>query len=180
MKLAYAPLLCMLLASTLFLAACSRNEPNENKTTLSTSKTPAISEPCDLITKQEAETLLGEPLKEGEKTQEPAVGMKLCMYNPVDDASTAFLQITLTHKTFMKPDGVPPESIFNTIREAMSEDRTDLQDLGDGAFIATGGIYILSDGYYITIGAGNIDRAEIRERLKTAAAVALDNLKTLR
>ncbi|MCW8815700.1 MAG: hypothetical protein OQK59_06920, partial [Chlorobium sp.] len=62
------------------------------------------------------------------------------------------------------------------IKDAMSDNRTDLEGFGDEAFIATGGLYILKGEYYITIGAGNIDRAEIQERLKAAGKIALDNL----
>lgn len=53
-------------------------------------------EPCELITKPDAETLIGEPVKEAEKSEQQVVGMKLCMYNPQHEDSWAFLQVTLT------------------------------------------------------------------------------------
>ena len=136
-------------------------------------------EPCELITKSDAETLLGEPVKDAEKSEQQVVGMKLCMYNPVDETSMSFLQITLTQQAFMNPGGVPPSDIFNSIKEAHSEGRIDLQGFGDEAFITTGGLYILIDEYYISIGAGNIDRQSIRERLKAAGQTAIKNLAKL-
>ncbi|MCG8341855.1 MAG: hypothetical protein MI684_03360 [Chlorobiales bacterium] len=136
-------------------------------------------EPCELITKTDAETLLGEPVKEPEKSEQQVVGMKLCMYNPLDEASTSFLQITLTQQAFMKPGGVPPSDIFHSIKDAQSEGRIDLEGFGDEAFIATGGLYILKDDYYISIGTGNTDLPEVQERLKSAGNVAARNLARL-
>ena len=108
-------------------------------------------EPCELITKTDTETLLGEPVKEPEKSEQQVVGMKLCMYTPLDEASTSFLQITLTQQAFMKPGGVHPSDIFHSIK----------------------------DDYYISIGTGNTDLPEVQERLKSAGNVAARNLARL-
>ena len=143
------------------------------------SQTARLIEPCELITKTDAETLLGEPVKEAEKSEKKAVGMKLCMYNPQHEDSWAFLQVTFTQPAFMPENGLPPSEIFHTIKDAMSENRTDLTGYGDEAFIATGGLYILIDERYISIGAGNIDRPQIQERLKAAGKTALNNLAKL-
>lgn len=162
-------------------SGCSADKgETEPEKTLSQTQRQTLIEPCELITKSDAESLLGEPVKAAEKSEQKVVGMKLCMYNPADEASESFLQVMLTQKAFMKPDGIPPSAIFHSIREAQSEGRTDLEGFGDEAFIATGGLYILIDEYYISIGAGNTDRPQIRERLKAAGKTAVDNLATLR
>lgn len=145
-----------------------------------TRETQTLIDPCELITKSDAEALIGEPVKEAEKSEQQVVGMKLCMYNPADDTSMSFLQITLTQQAFMNPGGVPPSDIFHSIKDAQSEERTDLDGFGGEAFIATGGLYLLIDEYYISIGAGNIDRPLIQERLKKAGQTAIKNLAKLR
>ncbi|MBN2232744.1 MAG: hypothetical protein JW781_08000 [Deltaproteobacteria bacterium] len=141
-------------------------------------KTAAASllEPCRLITRQDAERLLGEPVREAEMSEKPEVGMKLCMYNPVNADSLGFLQVVITQPAFMPASGVSPADIFHSIREAMIADRTDLDGLGDEAFIATGGLYVLAGEYYLSIGAGNTSRPEIRQRLVDVGRLALERL----
>ncbi|WP_295398883.1 hypothetical protein [uncultured Thiocystis sp.] len=53
--------------------------------------------------------------------------------------------------------------------------RTEIDRLGDAAFIATGGLYILVGDDFVQIAAGNIDRPEIRQRLLRAGEIVLDN-----
>ncbi|ASQ91739.1 hypothetical protein CHL67_09165 [Prosthecochloris sp. GSB1] len=167
---------CLLAATSLELGACSNDTPKEPKPLESPTEIRSVIEPCDLVTQAEAEAILGEPLKPGERSEQQVVGLKLCMYNPQDENSTGFLQVTLTQPSFMPGGGLPPSELFRSVRDAMAEGRTDLEDFGDEAFIATGGLYILKDEYYVTIGAGNIDRPEIQERLKAAGKKALENL----
>ena len=164
------PFFAFILVFSLMLSGCTADTR--------TKKEPEhrLIEPCALISKSEAATLLGEPVKNAEKSEQQAVGMKLCMYNPVDDNSMRFLQITLTQPGFMPPNGQTPSSIFHALKTGLSEKQLILEGLGDEAFIATGGIYILKGEYYISIGAGNIDRPEIQERLKAAGKKALGNL----
>ncbi len=175
------PVVIMLLAPSFMLSGCNGSGPMETQQTPASKNTgAAVLEPCSLISKSEAEMLLGEPVMDAEKSEQPVVGMKLCLYNPVDTDSWGFLQIGLTQQSFMPPGGLPPSEIFGSIKEAMSETRIDIEGIGDEAFIATGGLYILQDEYYITIGAGNIDRGNIQERLKNAGVTALKNLASIR
>lgn len=176
MKRMTLPLSCLLAASSLGLGACSNDTPKEPQAVESPSQAASVIEPCDLVTQAEAEAILGEPLKPGERSEQQVVGLKLCLYNPQDENSTAFLQVTLTQPSFMPAGGLPPSELFHSVRDAMAEGRTDLDNFGDEAFIATGGLYILDGEHYITIGAGNIDRTEIQERLKAAGKKALENL----
>jgi hypothetical protein len=74
---------------------------------------------------------------------------------------------------------LPPAHIFHDIRDAMSDGRTDLDGLGDAAFIATGGIYVLQGERMISIGAGNTSRPEVQARLRSAADIALGRLQQL-
>ncbi|MBL6955760.1 MAG: hypothetical protein ISR54_02895 [Chlorobium phaeobacteroides] len=169
--------LAFLMVFTIALSSCSQDKEMEKQPepALTTSEYPLI-EPCALVTRSEAETLLGEPVDDAEKSEQKVVGMKLCLYNPQNEDSWGFLQVSLTQPAFMPATGLPPSEIFHSIKDAMSDSRTDLEGFGDEAFIATGGLYILKGEYYITIGAGNIDRAEIQERLKAAGKIALGNL----
>ena len=171
----------MLLAPALMLSGCNNSGSMEsNEESASTTLKAAVLEPCGLISKSEAETLLGEPVMDAEKSEQEVVGMKLCLYNPVNTDSWGFLQVTLTQQSFMPPGGLAPSELFHSIQEAMSDSRTDIDGIGDEAFIATGGLYILKDEYYITIGAGNIDRQDIQQRLKNAGSIAIKNLEALR
>ncbi len=169
----------LLLVSLMFSGCAADSRMEKESESVSQKATHPLIEACSLISKPEAETLLGEAVKEAEKSEQKAVGMKLCMYNPQNEDSWAFLQVTLTQPAFMPENGLPPSEIFHAIRDAMSENRTDLDGYGDEAFIATGGLYILIDEYYISIGAGNIDRPRIQERLKAAGKTALSNLAKL-
>ncbi|MBO8092007.1 MAG: hypothetical protein J7D60_01680 [Prosthecochloris sp.] len=171
----------LLTASIAFFGCSGSKDPERTATsTHRPSGSHQLIEPCALITEQDAKELLGEPVAEPERSEQKVVGMKLCMYNPVDSNSLNFLQITLTQQEFMPPGGLPPSEIFHSIKEAMSDEREDIEGMGDEAFIATGGLYILQNEYYISIGSGNIDRPEIRQRLKQAGVTAIGALQKLK
>ena len=138
-----------------------------------------IIEPCQLITEKDAAKLLGEAVKSAEKSEKPVVGMKLCMYNAANSDSMQFLQVSLTQDAFFPPGGVGSASIYNSLKNNFKDMRTDVEGVGDEAFITTGGIYIMADGYYIQIGAGNTSNAAIRARLIEAGKIAVAKLKTL-
>ena len=73
--------------------------------------TGTIIEPKQLISKQDAEQLLGEAVKEGEKSEQPATGQKICFYYAQNEDSLSFLQISITQTAFMKSSSQTPESI---------------------------------------------------------------------
>ncbi|NLO28520.1 MAG: hypothetical protein GX113_10165 [Actinobacteria bacterium] len=52
-----------------------------------------------------------------------------------------------------------------------------MEGIGDEAYLATPGLHILSDGYYISIALGNLSDKENQEMLKEAGLLAVDNLK---
>ncbi len=135
-------------------------------------------EPCEIIARAEAEKIMGEEMKDGQYSENRAVGQKICFYEAADDNSFAFLQISLTQNSFISPDvlaaGQNSKTIFTSIKEAFP-DRQDITGIGDDAFIATPGIHILKGDYYLTIGAGNLNHS--KDKLMDAARKAMANLE---
>jgi len=135
-------------------------------------------EPCELISKVDAEAIMGTALKEGQYSENKVVGQKICLYEAADKDSFAFLQISLTQDAFIAPKvlaaGQSSKTIFESIKDAFP-DRENINGIGDDAFIATPGIHILKGGYYLTIGAGNINSN--KSRLISAARRAIANLE---
>jgi hypothetical protein len=138
-----------------------------------------IIEPCQLITEEDAARLLGEAVKPAEKSEQQVVGMKLCMYNPASGKPIPFLQVSLTQDAFFPPGGAGAASIYKSLKDNFEGMRTDVDGVGDEAFIATGGIFIMADGYYIQIGAGNTSNDVVRNRLIESGKIAVAKLKTL-
>ncbi|MCU0835870.1 MAG: hypothetical protein MUC77_15785 [Chromatiaceae bacterium] len=165
------------LLAALSIQACD-NGQEEPATQAASPPAQAAIDPCDLITRDDAAHLLGEPMLQGERRDEGRVGMTLCLYNPADPDSLGFLQVSI-NQPGAASSGASPAQIFQDIRDAMSDGRTDLDGLGDAAFIATGGIYVLQGERMISIGAGNTSQPEVRERLREAAEIALERLRQL-
>lgn len=141
-------------------------------------KAAQLIEPCQLITKAEAEEIMVVAFKEGQHSENKVVGQKMCLYEAADENSFAFLQISLTQNAFIPPkifaSGQTAQTIFGTIKEAFP-DREAINGAGDDAFIATPGVHILYGDYYMTIGAGNINQN--RDKLKIAGVKAMANLE---
>ncbi|MBN1929618.1 MAG: hypothetical protein JW764_08770 [Chlorobiaceae bacterium] len=171
------------LCAVLLFAGCGGNptQPSDTGNGNATVQQQAskIIEPCQLVTQDEAAQLLGEAVKPAEKSEQQVVGMKLCMYNPASGEPIPFLQVSLTQDAFFPPGGVGAASIYKSLKDNFEGMRTDVDGVGDEAFIASGGIYIMADGYYIQIGAGNTSNPTIRQRLIDAGKMAVTKLKTL-
>lgn len=171
------------LCTVLLFAGCGGNSTQQSGTgggnTSVQQQSSKIIEPCQLITQDEAAKLLGEAVKPAEKSEQKVVGMKLCMYNPASGEPIPFLQVSLTQDAFFPPGGAGATSIYKSLKDNFEGMRTDIDGVGDEAFIASGGIYIMADGYYIQIGAGNTSNAAIRARLIEAGKMAVAKLKTL-
>jgi hypothetical protein len=99
------------------------------------------------------------------------------MYNAANCDSMQFVQVSLTQDAFLPPGGVGTASVYNSLKDNFKDMRTDVQDVGDEAFNTTGGIYIMADGYYIQIGAGNTSNDVVRNRLIEAGKIAVAKLK---
>lgn len=135
-------------------------------------------EPCELISKAEAEEIMGTALKEGQYSENTVVGQKICLYEAAESGSFAFLQISLTQDAFMAPKviaaGQSAKTIFSSIKEAFP-DRESVGGIGDDAFLATPGLHLLKGDYYLTIGAGNLKSN--KGRLISAGEKAVANLE---
>jgi hypothetical protein len=132
-------------------------------------------EPEQLITQEEAEALLGEPLV-GEKTEQPAVGQKIYFYEAADENSDQYLQISVTQDAFMAEGSAnTPQQLYEAICAAFEAEP--VSGLGDEAQIIPSGYQIMCDGYYLAVSAGYTkdDEGIMSEASNTAAA----NLKTL-
>lgn len=175
-------ILLLLLSLTLTLGACgSGDDTRINSAAQKESKKSAgLLEPEMLISRDEAAILLGEPVENGKKSETKAVGMKLCLYNPQNTSSQRFLQVSLTQDTFMPPEGAGSETIYRELKKMLSGSKTDLPELGNEAFIATGGLYLFKNGCYIMIAAGNTGNEETMGILKAAGRKVLENLERLR
>lgn len=138
----------------------------------------AAIEPEQLISKEEAAALAG-GVKDGKKTEQPAVGQKIMFYETQD--GIGFLQISLNQLAFMSVKGNTPESIYTATKDAIADpaEKDTAQGIGDEYFFGTPGLHILYKGYYITVAAGNPDDAQVREILKQAAAKTIANLDAL-
>lgn len=172
------------LCAFLLFTGCSGNAPEKTEkagesATVQQPQASKIIEPCELITAEDAAKILGEAVKPAEKSEKQVVGMKLCMYNAQSD-SMEFLQVTLTQDAFMQSGGIPTASIYKSLKDNFEGMRTDIKGVGDEAFISTGGIYIMADGYYIQIGAGNTSKESVRNRLIEAGKMAVAKLNSLK
>lgn len=149
------------------------SEQNENA-----SASEDIIEPEQLISQDKATELIGETANVGEKTEQAVVGLKMCMYEAADKNSFEFLQISLTQQAFMPESGQTPQSIYDSIIAAFDGGEK-VDGIGDTAVFATPGLHIMANGYYISIGAGNLNDEAVRETLKQAGALAVKNLETI-
>lgn len=134
-----------------------------------------IIEPSALISREEAESILGISLDTAETTEQERVALKQCLYESED----RFFQIGLTQQAMM-PAGQSqtPESLYRAIVENF-EDAVKVEGIGDEAYFATPGLHILQDGYYILIAIGNLSDEGNREKLKQAGELAVENLKAI-
>lgn len=162
-------------------AAASAPPASQESTSVSQDSTPAgtIIEPEQLISRQEAEQLLDEAVKEGEKKEQPVVGQKICFYDAQNEDSLSFLQISITQAAFMKSDSQTPESIYTVTKEALIEtgEQRSIGGVGDEYFFGTPGLHILKDGYYLCIAASSSDNSKVQQVLEQAGALAVANLE---
>ena len=152
-----------------------KQESSENETTRAD-----IIEPEELISKDEAEAILGMSVANGEKSENEVTGQKICFYDGVNNDINGFLQISISQEAFLPSSSyMDIEDIFTSIKDMFSESLIPIDGLGDDAFLASGGYYILYRGYFISIYSGNTEKAEVLNRLDEASHIALNNLDAL-
>ncbi len=152
----------VVLILTLFSGCDSRDKSNSGG-----SGSKAI-EPALIISKEDAKALIGVAFDECTVKEQPAVGLKLCVY----EKDGSFLQLGLTQAANMK-GGNTPESIYSSIKGGF-KGAAKIAGLGDDNFIAPPGLHIMKDGYYITVSLGLM--AKDREKLQAAGMKAVENL----
>lgn len=127
-------------------------------------KSPIIIDPCDVIPQMVAEKIMGEKLKSGQLREQKATGQKICLYEAVEGNPFAMLQISLLQ-------GQRAKKIFSVIKTNFPNYES-VTGIGDDAFIATPGIHILKNDYYLTIAAGNLNRNRAKVHVAGKKAVA--------
>ena len=179
----YIMIITIVIAILILLAGCSHNDnkdrDNLNELADKNNASKQLIEASQLISKPEAEALIGEAMKEAKKSENEVVGNKLCFYESLDENSDYFLQIGLTQQAFIPNNEITSKSLYDSIKENFKDELTRVDGLGDEAFIATPGIHILKGDYYIVIGVGNSSNDKNREILKAAGKKAVDNLESL-
>ncbi len=155
----------------------TEEEDSEATAAAESGQAPAstLIEPEQLISQEEAEAFLGEPLV-GEKKENSAVGQKIMFYKAVNENSFQYLQIAVTQQAFM-PEGSSstPESIYKSVTGAFEAEA--VTGLGDEAQVIPSGYEIMCDGYYLEVTAGyTTDDAGI---MSEASKTAVNNLKAL-
>jgi hypothetical protein len=157
------------------LTACGKTSLNNNDVSVQ----PSIIEPEQLISRQEAEDLLGEAVKDGEKREQQEVGQKICFYDMPYRDSAYFIQISITQTAFMPETGQTVEGIYTALKEALIEtaEQKKIDGVGDEYFFGTPGLHILKEGYYICVAAGNMNDDRVIDILGQAGALAVKNLE---
>ena len=128
-------------------------------------------DPCGLLTKEEAEALVGEPVKSPaqQDTKNP-LGQKMCLYDTV--SSSRLIQISVVRTTDMSPrvrkHGQSASKVYQTTRE-MLDPVTQVPGVGDDACWGTPGLHILKGEIYVLVSVGNTSR---RENLELARRIA--------
>jgi hypothetical protein len=127
--------------------------------------------PCDLITKEEVEAIVGEPVSLPEyKDARNPLGQKMCQYNTV--SASRLIQISVIRTSDMLPKvregGQSAESIYQTTKTAITP-LEEVKGIGDDAFWATPGLHILQGNAYVVVSVGNTGK---RENLELARKIA--------
>jgi hypothetical protein len=137
-------------------------------------------EPQQLISKEEAEALLGETVKGGETKEQPALGIKTVVYSPEKQDSKGFIKVSIIEKSALSSKGADkPDGVFQAVNGALGDPKSSESGIGDQAFETAPALHIMAGEYYISIAAGGEDPQKAKEVLKTAGRLAVNNMKKL-
>lgn len=158
----------------------SAPEPEEQASE-APSETAFIIEPEQLISKEEAEQILGEAVLDGEKIEQPVVGQKLIFYDAQNEDSDRYLQISINQDAYIDNDFQSTAAIYETTKDAIDEtaEEEEIDGVGEEYFFGTPGLHIFTDGYYLCIAAESSDSDAVLGILREAGALAVKNLKEL-
>jgi hypothetical protein len=155
------------LPMVVFLAGCGESSaPSSRAPANAPTVLAKLIEPCDLLSKGDAESYIGQPLKDPERKETPVVGLKLCVYDTVSGGSGKLLQIGLTQQAFMPNNGQTPQSIYAALK-ANFKNAINVDGIGDDAFISPPGLHVLKGGFYLTVAVGNSNDPKNQELLQT-------------
>lgn len=130
----------------------------------------SLIDPCALISRSDVERIIGEPMKRAVQTEDRAAGLRLCGYATEREGSSILVQVgIIQHDTERTPKS-RYESLRNNTPEAPK-----VAGIGDEAFIATPGLHILKNGYYVTVAVG----AAEPDKLALVGDLAVRNLVRL-
>lgn len=130
-------------------------------------QSPAVVDPCTVISKVEAEAIMGEKMKAGRVREQKAVGMNLCLYEADSDGSFSMLQVSIIR-------GEKARQMYSAIK-ANFPGNEPIAGIGDDAFLATPGLHAIRGDSYLSVAAGNLKRN--REKVLMAGKKAMMNLK---
>lgn len=170
-------LVLMTLAVMSWLPACGDQSQNAAAPASTGQSREKLVQPEELISRQEAETLLGVRFRECDKTEQPAVGQIICFYDSTD--SDRLFQVALVQNAAFTDEMLQYQNaatIYATTRE-MLLDMATAESVGDDAFIAVPGIHILKGNHYLTIAVGNTSDEANRAILRKAGKIAVENLE---
>lgn len=135
--------------------------------------------PWDLLTEEEAETLLGFDVESEIQKIDP-LGQRIVFYGAVPEEEKDFIQICVVRnediEDSLKEQGQSVEKFFEEVKKESKETSRPVKDLGDQAFWNMGALHILSDNFYITISTANTDSPKYLERAKEVAETVLSRL----
>jgi hypothetical protein len=139
-------------------------------------------DPLTLLTKAEAEAILGEPLREPQlKDTKNPLGQKNAWYEPVPDATGRFIQISVIQNEGMtekvRQGGRSAPEVYQETKKLLADVKP-APGIGDDAFFGTPGLHILKGNVYLNIivSTGKIDKTQDQELEKRVAEKAISRL----
>ena len=174
---AISAILVLLLISILSGCGGSAEPPKKAADSSPSTATTSVKmiEPCNLVSKSEAQQYLGQPVKEAEKKETAAVGLKLCVYSTVEEGSGKYLQIGITQQSFMPNNGQTPKKIYDALKDNF-KNAVKVDGIGNDAFLAPPGLHVLAGNYYLNFAVGNANDPKNLALLKTISKTVVGKL----
>jgi hypothetical protein len=126
---------------------------------------------CKLLTREEVESLVGEPVKgpEQKDTKNP-LGQKMCLYTTISSSRLIQLSVirTADMEAGIRKQGQSAAKVYRSTKE-MLDPLEQVPGVGDDACWGTPGLHILKGEMYILVTVGNTSK---RENLDLARRVA--------
>ena len=156
----------------------------------------AAIQPKQLISKEDAAKLLGEPLKEGVESKDLYQGISSCFYAPEKSDSKSYLLIALLQKASggqqsggssagqqsggQQSGGLEPKKVYEILKKIFADPNTPVGGfIGDDKFIISQGMCILNGENCIFVSVGNADPVKALEMQKQAAELAVTNINRI-